>query len=58
MKRLSKYVDDALILAGCALILMGVYKVCPVAVWFVSGLMLIVWGVLIGLGKRGTDDHQ
>ena len=47
-----RYLDDLLLLAGCVLILIGVYQVCPVATWFVAGAMLIVSGVLIGLGAK------
>jgi hypothetical membrane protein len=54
--KIKNYVDDLLILAGCVLILIGVWRVCPVAVWFVSGGMLIVFGVLIGLGAK--HDHS
>lgn len=50
-----KYLDDILIFAGCILILIGVYCVIPVATWFVSGVMLIVIGVLIGLGAQHAN---
>lgn len=39
--------DDLFILAGCVLILVGTYKICPVATWFVAGVMLIAIGVLV-----------
>lgn len=58
MQFFSKYIDDLLILAGCGLIVTGTYQICPAATWFVGGIMLIGFGVLIGLGKRGENDHQ
>ena len=51
------YLDDLLILGGCGLIMEGTYQICPVATWFVGGIILVVWGVLVGLGKRGVNDH-
>jgi hypothetical protein len=48
-KLLQKYIDDALILAGCALILIWVYLNWPVHTWLVGGAMLLAAGVVIGL---------
>ena len=55
-EKLQQFLDDLLILAGCALVLVFVFQVWPVGTWLVGGLMLIVFGVLIGLGGR-HDDH-
>jgi hypothetical protein len=51
---LKKYIDDALILAGCVLILIWVYLVWPVGTWLIGGVMSLAAGVLIGLtgGKK------
>jgi len=52
---MNKYLDDLLVLAGCALILIGVWTVCPVATWFAAGAMCIAGGVLLGLGGTRND---
>jgi hypothetical protein len=51
---LMRHGDDILILAGCSLVLVGVYKVSPVATWFAAGGMCILGGIVIGLagGKQ------
>jgi hypothetical protein len=49
---MSKYLDDILIFIGCILFLIGVYKMYPVAVWFVAGIMLMAAGVAIGFGSK------
>jgi uncharacterized membrane protein SirB2 len=46
---LQKFIDDLLIVTGCGLVLVGVWKVCPVATWFVGGCMCVIAGVVIGL---------
>ena len=46
--KLRAWLDDVLVLAGCGLILVGTYLVCPPATWFVGGGMLIGMGVLVG----------
>lgn len=57
MKRLRANIgailDDLFILAGCGLILAGCYAVLPVLTWFVAGIMCLVIGVLIGIGRKG-----
>lgn len=47
---MRKYIDDILILTGCALVVYGSYLLNPVLVWFVSGAALIILGVLVGIG--------
>ena len=47
---LAKYADDLLYLLGCALILVGVYQVLPVAVWFAGGAMCLLAGYAIAKG--------
>jgi len=49
---MARYLDDVFVLFGCGLILYGVYRIIPEAVWFVSGIMLILAGILIGAGNR------
>ena len=56
MQIFKNYLDDALALAGCGLILVGVWKSYPDMIWFASGGMCLVFSVLIGLGAR--NDHH
>ncbi len=49
-----KFLTDILLISGCGLILVGVYQVWPMATWFVGGAMLIIFGIAIGIGNRGT----
>jgi hypothetical membrane protein len=53
---MMRFLDDIFILIGCLLILVGVYQVNPLLVWFVSGVMFLIAGILIGLGK--TDGEK
>lgn len=52
---MKKYLDDLLALAGCALILYGVWITYPKLIWFVSGGMCLVFSVMIGLGGSRHD---
>jgi hypothetical protein len=47
----GKYLDDVLLVLGCACMLIGVSKISIVATWIIGGVMLIVFGVLIGKVK-------
>jgi hypothetical protein len=52
MKRwLSDYLDDICLLAGCGCILYGLAQWNPVMTWVTGGLMLVGFGVLIGIRK-------
>jgi hypothetical protein len=53
---MKKYLDDILILAGCALIELGTYIVDPIASIFMGGAILITLGVLVGLGAGNHDN--
>ena len=53
---MRKYLDDLLVLSGCAVITVGVWQIYPPAAWIVAGVMLIALGVLYGLG--GKHDHS
>jgi len=56
-----KYLDDLLMVAGCALILFGTWKVSPLAVWFVAGGMCVLAGIVVAIGKTrlgGSDDGK
>jgi hypothetical protein len=46
--KLLKYLDDLLVFIGCALILIGVVVLCPVAGWFAAGGMFVFWGIMVG----------
>jgi hypothetical protein len=51
MMKMLQYLDDGLVLVGCGLILVGTWAVCPVATWFVGGVMCILAGLLVGKVK-------
>lgn len=44
--------DDVLALAGCGLILFGVWKQYPGMIWFVAGGMCLIFSILTGFGAR------
>jgi hypothetical protein len=48
---MKRYLDDLLALAGCALILYGVWILYPNLIWFVAGGMLLIFSVMIGFGR-------
>jgi hypothetical protein len=51
MKKISRYADDILLLAGCVCILRGLSMWNIVVTWIVCGIMLIALAVLIGKVK-------
>ncbi len=52
MKRiLNRYIDDALLLAGCGCVLYGLSLWNIVITWITAGLMLIGLSVMIGKVK-------
>ena len=56
LKMFVGLLDDMLVLAGCGLVLVFVYRVWPVGTWVGGGLMLIGAGLLFGrlkAKKRG-----
>lgn len=55
MRWLRKFIDDLLLLAGCACILIGLSLWNPVITWIAAGVMLIGFGVLIGKAKANHD---
>ena len=48
MKKVLAYLDDVLVLAGCALILHGISLWSLMATWITAGVMLIGIGYLYG----------
>ena len=54
---MKKYLDDLLALAGCALILVGVWRMFPDYIWFAGGLMCLVLSFIVGLGGA-RNDHK
>ncbi|MEN6522354.1 MAG: hypothetical protein ABFD14_01385 [Anaerolineaceae bacterium] len=50
--KMLKYMDDLLLVLGCAVILYGLYQWNIVVTWVVGGVMLIGFGVLIGMGDK------
>jgi hypothetical protein len=49
-----KYLDDVLVLFGCALILVFIYKIAPIYTWLVGGLMCLGLSVLVGMANRSS----
>lgn len=49
---MTRYLDELFIFIGCVLILIGVYIAMPVLTWFTAGLMFIMAGVVIGVGRK------
>lgn len=49
MKKIREYSAEILAVLGCACILYGLSRWNLIAMWIVAGIMLIVFGVLIGL---------
>ena len=47
-KLIRDYLDDALVLAGCGLVLFGLSLWSTILTWVVAGVMLISIGVLVG----------
>lgn len=47
MPRLSKNLDDILLVCGCICILIGVAQFSPAAAWICAGLMFIAFAYLI-----------
>ena len=50
-KFISKYIDEILILAGCACILIGLSTWSSMITWIVAGWMLIGFAVMIGKAR-------
>ena len=53
MDRLKRFADDALLVAGCICILIGLAQISAAAAWVAGGVMLIGFGVLVG--KANTN---
>jgi hypothetical protein len=49
MKWLGTFLSDFVILAGCGCIVYGLFLWNIIVAWVMAGLLLIAWGVLIGL---------
>ncbi len=43
--------DDVLLLAGCGCILSGLAQWNAILTWIVAGMMLIIFGILVGKAK-------
>lgn len=54
---MMRYLDDVLASIGCALLLIGVWKMFPDYIWFAGGLMCLVLSFIVGLGGA-RNDHQ
>jgi hypothetical protein len=49
---MRKYLDDALLVIGCALMVYGAYLIRPSAGWILAGFLCMVAGILVGLGGK------
>jgi len=45
---MKRYIDDILVVAGCALIVYASYCLSPIAAMFVGGVFLIAAGFALG----------
>ena len=54
-KLLARYIDDVLLFSWCVTILIGTYKLSPIAAWFVAGAELLIAGVLVAWSKKPND---
>ena len=54
MQRLARNLDDLLLLAGCACILVGLSMWSVVATWIAAGVMLIGFGVMVAKEKANA----
>lgn len=48
MRRMSRFIDDILVVAGCGCVLYGMAQFSPILAWIVGGIMLIGAGLAIG----------
>jgi hypothetical protein len=51
---MTKYLDDALVIIGCGLVVFGISQLSPVAAWIFSGVFCMAGGVVLGLSQRGA----
>lgn len=58
MKFLNNYFDDVLFIVGFILILIGTYKILPIAAWFVGGLECLISGFLIAWGGKSNNNDS
>ena len=49
MKWLGNYISDGCLLAGCGCIVYGLAQWNAIVAWVVAGLLLIAWGISIGI---------
>ncbi len=49
---IRKYSEDLLFVAGLLAILIGTYKIEPLAAWFVGGMECLVAGFVLAWSKR------
>jgi len=54
MKKLVRNLDDLLLLAGCACILVGLSMWSIVVTWIAAGVMLIAFGVMVAKEKANA----
>ena len=52
--KLLKHIDDLLIFVGLVAIIYATYRLSWIAALYLSGFSLIMLGVLIGIGQKGS----
>jgi hypothetical protein len=52
----NKFFDDLLMVIGCVCVLIGLSKWNVTITWVIGGLMLIGFGVLVGIGKARSKN--
>lgn len=56
LKFLIRNLDDILFILGGVAILIGTYKLSPIAAWFVGGAECLIAGVVIAWSSRNNND--
>lgn len=56
MKLLLRFLDDFLLVAGCACILYGLSRWSAIITWIVAGAMLIGFGMMIAKAKAQAQN--
>jgi len=47
--KFREFISDFLVLAGCALLVYGVWLLSTAAAWIIGGIMLVIIGAVFGL---------
>ena len=58
MKWLGNYISDGCLLAGCGCIVYGLAQWNAIVAWVVAGLLLIAWGISIGIVRAKRSEER